>query len=375
MAVVKPFRAVRYGERAGPLERLVAQPYDVIDPARRERYLAASPYNVVRLTLPDSERQAAADFAAWRREGILVRDEEPALWWLSQSFEGPDGVHRTRTGLVASVRVEPYSARVIRPHERTHAEPKEGRLRLLRAVRAQLEPIFLLYDDPDGAPRRALERFAAREPDLRAADDGVESRLWRVTDAHAIAEAEAALAELPLLIADGHHRYETALAFHDEDGSPGSALTLAVLVNTRGEGLTIFATHRVVASLPALDRVELADEPGGPLAALERVNMLSREHPAFAVYRAGRAAVATASFSNELDAAFLDRLGLGERTYTPHAGEAVALVDAGAAEGAFLLRPPTIEQVQAVAEAGETMPQKSTYFFPKLLSGLLFHPL
>src|SRR2546423_5670125 len=156
MAAVKPFRAERYDEsKAGPLERLVAPPYDVISPEERRELLARSPYNVVHLTLPDSEEQAAHSLADWRGRGVLALDAEPAAWALSQTYTGPDGVERTRSGLVVSLRAEPYETRAVLPHERTHAGPKEGRLRLLRATRTQLEPIFLLYGgDPVEAPQR-----------------------------------------------------------------------------------------------------------------------------------------------------------------------------------------------------------------------------
>jgi len=147
MADVKPFRAERYDEaKAGPLERLVAPPYDVISPEQREEYLARSPYNVVHLTLPDDEPQAVRNLAAWRDEGVLARDAEPGVWLLSQDYTGPDGVSRTRSGVLASLRAQPYEDGVVLPHERTHSGPKEGRLRLLRATKTQLEPIFLLYE-------------------------------------------------------------------------------------------------------------------------------------------------------------------------------------------------------------------------------------
>ena len=225
MAVVKPFRAERYDEQsAGPLEQLVAPPYDVISPEERSELLARSPYNVVHLTLPDTEEEAGAAIADWRRRGVLARDEEPAYWFLSQDYVGPDGVARNRSGLVASLRAEPYENRVVLPHERTHSGPKEGRLRLLRATRTQLEPIFLLYEgDPLEPP--------AREPDLQSGGD----KLWRIGDAPSFEQTE-------LLIADGHHRYETALAYAEEGGSP---YLMVVLVPTRQEGLTIFPTHRV----------------------------------------------------------------------------------------------------------------------------------
>src|SRR5438067_6772396 len=204
MAQVRPFRALRYSPAAGPLERLVAPPYDVISPEERERYLALDPHNVVHLTLPDSDDQAARDLTDWEAEGVLDRETGPAAWALSQTYLGPDGIERTRNGLVVALRLEPYENRVVLPHERTHAGPKEGRLRLLRATRTQLEPIFLLHD-------REPAQLPGGPPDLEARGD----RLWRIPG-EGIAER---FADQQLLIADGHHRYETALAFHEEDGT------------------------------------------------------------------------------------------------------------------------------------------------------------
>ncbi len=209
MAVVKPFRALRYDEAvAGPLETLVAPPYDVISPEQREELRARSPHNVVRLTLPDSEEEAARELDEWRMQGVLV-EEPPAVWALEQEYVGPDGVARTRFGLVASLKVEPYDTGTVLPHERTHAGPKEGRLRLLRATHVQLEPIFLLYDG--AAPISRPDR----EPDLEV--EG--AKLWRVDDPTVV----RAFDDKQLLIADGHHRYETAVAFHEEEGTPASA--------------------------------------------------------------------------------------------------------------------------------------------------------
>jgi uncharacterized protein (DUF1015 family) len=378
VARVKPFRAVRYDERkAGPLGSLLALPYDVIGPEQREQYLAASPYNVVRLILPDKAVEAAELFDGWRREGILTEETEDAVWWLRQDYEGPDGVRRTRQGVVVSLGLEPYSSGIVRPHERTHAGPKETQLQLLRATHASLSPILLLYDDPSAGARHALEPQVDGEPLLSAQDGPSTNRLWRITDPEAIAGAQAALADQKLVIADGHHRYETALAFHEEQGTERSGWTMAVLVNTHGEGLTIFPTHRVVGRAPALDNgFRVTPVSGGPHEALAELEQVDHDHPAFVVYRAGGdAALVEAPGQRALDTAALDRLGLEEVTYTPRTDEAVALVDSGRAEAAFLLRPPTMEQVEAVAEAGETMPQKSTYFYPKLFSGLLFHPV
>jgi uncharacterized protein (DUF1015 family) len=347
VAVVKPFRALRYDERqAGPLEALVAPPYDVISAEERERYAARSPYNVVHLTLPDDESEAARTLAEWRREGVLAREEQPSLWWLAQDYTGPDGVARRRQGLVAALRVEPYETGVIRPHERTHAGPKEGRLRLLRALQTHVEPIFLLYEG-------ALVTRPAGEPEIAVELDGVRSRLWRVAG-----EPPPELADASLLIADGHHRYETALAFHQEDGTEEGAWLLAVIVPTEQEGLTIFPTHRIALRTTALPELQAEPSNGLPFA-----EVYTRAGTGFLVGEEG-----------ELDAELVARYA-PEVRYTPSADEARAAVDAGEAEAAFLLRPPTVEQVAAVAAAGRTMPQKSTYFFPKLTSGLLFMPL
>lgn len=377
MARVKPFRAVRYDEqKAGPLGSLQALPYDVIGPELREQYLASNPYNVVRLILPDSSEEAAQRFADWQREGILTRENEDAVWWLRQDYEGPDGVSRTRQGAVISLGLEPYSKGIVRPHERTHAGPKKTQLDLMRATHAALSPLLLVYDDPAAGVRHALESLAEGEPLLSAESGGSTNRLWRITDPEAIEAAREALADQRLVIADGHHRYETALAYHEEQGTEESGWTMAVLVNTQGEGLTIFPTHRVVGRMPELDNgFRVTPVSGGPEEALSALEGVGHEHPAFVLYRGGEAALVEAPGERTLDAAALERLGLEQITYTPRTDEAVALVDSGRAEGAFLLRPPTIEQVEAVAAAGETMPQKSTYFYPKLFSGLLFHPV
>ena len=365
MAEIKPFRAVRYDEReAGSLESLVAPPYDVITPVERERYLARSPYNIVRLTLPDDEEQAARDYRDWLDRGVLARDDEPRLWWLEQDFTGPDGVGRTRAGLVASLRVEPYERGVVLPHERTHAGPKEGRLRLLRATRTHLEPIFLLWYG-------AFELDGAEgDPLLDVTESGVRSRLRPLPEQTVRAFVERLRGER-LLIADGHHRYETALAFHADEGSDESAWMLVVIVPQRQPGLAIFPTHRVAERLGTVDGGRPAADVHDALAS---VAALPRERPAVAVYRGGEAFVVTGD-EPELDVAFVETLRPQGVTYTASVEEAVAAVDNGQAEAAVLLRPPLLEQVRAVAERGETMPQKSTYFYPKLTSGLLLHPL
>jgi uncharacterized protein (DUF1015 family) len=346
VAEVKPFRAVRYGERAGSLDTLVAPPYDVISPAERERLADRNEHNVVHLTLPADESEAGRAWRAWREEGTLADEPEPGFWWLSQDYVGPDGVARTREGLVAALKAEPYENRVVLPHERTHRGPKEGRLRLLREVRAQLEPLFFLYEGAPPAQR------PDRDPDLEVED----ARLWRLPP-DGIAEA---FADRQLLIADGHHRYETALAYGEGTD------VLAVLVSLDDPGLMIFPTHRVFAHEPN-ERLPAEALPGDARRALEDV---PPDRAAALLYRGGGFELAVDG--NELDVRLVDRLGHDGISYTADWDEAVRAVDSGEAEVAVLMRPTRIEDVFAVAQRGETLPQKSTYFYPKLVSGLLF---
>jgi uncharacterized protein (DUF1015 family) len=359
VAEVKPFRAVRYGERAGPLELLVAPPYDVISPPEREQLAERSPHNVVHLTLPADEPEAGRLWNEWSSAGTLVEENDPGFWWISQDYIGPDGVARTRDGVVAALRAEPYENRVVLPHERTHRGPKEGRLRLMREVRAQLEPLFFLHEGPPPANR------PDREPDLEV--EG--ARLWRLP-ANGISEA---FADRQLLIADGHHRYETALAYHQEAGTPESAYVLAVLVSLEDPGLMIFPTHRVFEHEPA-EQLRVDEQLPDPAAALDALAATPQERAAAVLYRKDRAELAVDG-EGELDVGLVDRLGHEGISYTPDWQEAVRAVNEGEAEVAVLMRPTRIEDVFAVAQRGETMPQKSTYFYPKLVSGLLFLPL
>ena len=341
MPVVRPFEALRYDSGvAGPLDRLVAPPYDVIDDEARRRYLAASPHNIVHLTLPDTPEAAAAELAGWQADGVLTRTPA-SYWWVAQDSRGPDGVERTREGFAAAVEAVPYAAGQVLPHERTHAGPKEGRLRLLRATHTQLEPIFLLYD------AEPLLVRPAGEPAMDVSEGGVRTRVWPV-------EAGELSLDVPLLIADGHHRYETAVAYREEQ--PAATHTLAILVSARARGLEIFPTHRIaehVGDVPGDD----VGEPG------EGVTL----------YRDGR--YIRVRSDDDFGPRVVDALHPEGVTYTPYAAEAVAAVDRGDAEAAFLLEAVTVEQVARFALAGETMPQKSTFFYPKLTSGLLLFPV
>ncbi len=341
MAVVKPFRALRYDETvAGPIEDLVAPPYDVISDELRTELRERSPYNVVHLTLPDSEEDAARELEDWRTSGVLV-EEPPAVWALEQDYVGPDGIARKRFGLVGSLKVEPYATGTVLPHERTHAGPKEARLRLLRATRVQLEPIFLLYDGP--APVERPER----EPDLEV--EG--AKLWRIDDPMLVRYFD----DKQLLIADGHHRYETAVAFSEEEGFPASAQMPVVLVSTEDPGLEIFPTHRLFAEPKHL---EGGQNGGGSIVEITSAGSRDVHVP-----------------QGMLDVQLVDTLGHEGLSYTASADDARNAVATGQAATAYLLRPTRIEDVFAYARRGEVLPQKTTYFFPKLISGLLFHPL
>jgi uncharacterized protein (DUF1015 family) len=342
MPAVKPFRPLRFDTTvAGPLDALVAPPYDVISDAARGEYLARSPYNIVHLTLPDTPESAARDLVDWRAQGVLV-EGPPSYWWIAQDYVGPDGVPRTREGIGAAIPVTPYAQGDVLPHERTHAGPKEGRLKLLRATRTQLEPIFVLYDGepPLGSP--------ARDADLDVDEGGVRTRMWEI-----VSDEELTI-DTPLLIADGHHRYETAVSYREEN--PAATHMFAVLVSTRAPGLEIFPTHRLARHVGDVPGVEI-DRPNGGVT----------------LYRDGR--YLRVQTDDDFGPRVVDSLRPEGVTYTPDAAAAVAAVDRGDAEAAFLLEPVTVEQVARFAHAGETMPQKSTFFYPKLTSGLVLYPL
>jgi uncharacterized protein (DUF1015 family) len=417
MADVQPFRALHYDlSRTGGLQPVAAPPYDVIDPDQRAELVARSPYNVVEIDLPrdpaggDPYGHAAATLDGWRTEGIVVRDESPALWALEQDYTGPDGRRRTRRGFYARVRVEEYGPGRIRPHERTHPGPKEDRLRLTRATGANLSPIFSLYDDPAGAAWGALAPHTEGEPWGEVTDeDGTVHRIWRVGDTAATEGVAAALAGTELLIADGHHRYETARVHAHETGDPAAGWVMMCLVALQDPGLTVFPTHRLLTGLDEARRAELAavlerdftstDVPAealepqgdGPVrigyidARERRPRMLELRDPAVAA----AALPGKPQAYRDLDTAVLESvvlrgaLGMTEDDishlrgldYARDTEQALARVELGDADAAFFMRGTPVEQVREVAAEGESMPPKSTYFFPKVLTGLVFNPL
>src|SRR5271167_2782048 len=266
MADVQPLRALHYDPSvAGPLEDVVAPPYDVIDDDQRAALIARSPFNVAAVDLPRGEPDpyAAAGelFDSWQLQGALTRDRQPAVWAHTQDYTGPDGRTLTRHGFFCRVRIEPYGPGQVRPHERTHPGPKEDRLRLTRATRANISPIFSLYSDPSHAAWDALFPATEAAPWGEVTDsDGTVHRLWRVADPAAIAAVQAATADAELLIADGHHRYETMQAYADEVGGEGEhRYILMCLVALEDPGLTVFPTHRLVRGLDEARQEALAE--------------------------------------------------------------------------------------------------------------------
>ncbi len=417
MADIRPLHALHYDlAKTDGLRSVIAPPYDVIDEREREELESRSPHNVVRIDLPrgdgDPYEHAAALFDQWQSEQVIVRDPEPALWPLRQEYTGPDGVRRTRTGLLARVRVEQYGPGRIRPHERTHPGPKEDRLRLTRATKANLSPIFSLYDDPDGAVGNALARCEQQKPVGEAIDDeGTLNRLWRIADGKTIETITETLKGTELLIADGHHRYETARLYAEEIGGEGpQRYVLMCLVAMQDPGLTVFPTHRLVRGLTAAQREALArtiqedfqSEPLQSPDALEptangsiRIGYFERgsRQPSMLTLKDQRIADAALQSHAEpyrrLDTAVLEALvlkrslGMGDEQidhleglgYAREANQALGLVERGDYDAAFFMAPVPVARVRAVASAGESMPPKSTYFFPKVPTGLVFNPL
>lgn len=423
MADVQPLRALHYDPAVtGSLADVVAPPYDVIDAEQRAGLIARSPYNVVTIDLPQGEPggrdpydSASELFETWQLQGALVRDSEPALWAHTQDYTGPDGQRRSRRGFFCRVRIEGYGPGRVRPHERTHPGPKEDRLRLTRATRANISPIFSLYSDPANAAWAALAPATEQQPYGEVTDaDGTVHRLWRVAGPQAIAAVQAATRDAELLIADGHHRYETMQAYADEIGGEGEhRYILMCLVALEDPGLTIFPTHRLVRGMDSARRAALqqALERDFEITPLPATEDLAPKPQAEATtplelgYLDGEGrrlrlelkdqAIAEEALQDHSDAyRHLDTgvletlilkgaLGLSDDDishfnglfYARDTAEAEAMVASGEYEAAFLMRPTPVQQVRDVAAAGENMPPKSTYFFPKLLTGLLFNPL
>jgi uncharacterized protein (DUF1015 family) len=423
---------MRYHESIA-LDEVVAPPYDVIPAAQAAELRERSPHNAVHLDLPVAPGEAAQDvayahaaaaFARWQAGGVLVREATPSLYLVDQTYRGPDGRERTRRGFIARLRLADFEERVVLPHERTHAGAKVDRLRLYRATHADLSQILLLVPDDDGRVEDALGAAGDAAPvaAAREAHDG-DGNLHRIVPlAGPVADRVAALLrERPLYIADGHHRYETALAYRDERRAAGdhSADTLMVyLCSMSDPGLSVFPTHRLVRDVivpplaELLDRLqpvfEVVDAPGKGLAACRAVVdglgeqadpgrvfglYLPREDVCLVVKsRDPEAKQRLVGSGFSPDAAGLsvtvlhelvlrEALGMDPGQAEKHIDYATSVPDAlsalagGRYELGAFLNATLVSQVRALADRGETMPQKSTYFYPKLLTGLVFDAL
>jgi uncharacterized protein (DUF1015 family) len=427
MAEVLPLKALHYElEAVGSLQDVVAPPYDVIDPAMRAELLARSPYNAVAIDLPkpygetgpqasgegDPYLAAGESIDAWQLAGALVKDTEPAIWAMEQEYVGPDGSSHVRHGILARVRVEDFAAGTILPHERTLPGPKQDRLELMRATRCNLSPIFSLSTiDPWPA---VAEEAQFEEPWGEATDAaGTVTRVWRLP---ALADViPPLLADAQLLIADGHHRYETAIAYRDEIGGEGPHnYTLMALTGLDDPGLSIFPTHRLLSGFAddperqrrlgeglreifdveevEMDRIDPRGEEGVGVFGFtdshhKRAFRLRLKDSATA--ELDRQLEGQPEAYRRLDAAILETLvlkglaGLSEEDilakrglgYAKSVEDSLRLLDEGAYEAAFILRPIPVDQTRAICESDANMPPKSTYFYPKVLTGLVFNPL
>jgi len=428
MADVLPFKALHYDlGKVGSLDAVAAPPYDVIDAAGRAALLERSPYNAVAIDLPkpfdpadpdsdpgadrDPYAEAAARIGQWRSEGALAQDEQPSIWALSQDYTAPDGNSYSRNGILARVRVEDYESGAVRPHERTHPGPLLDRLELTRASGYNLSPIFSLSTE-DAWPLVAPS--LPDQPWGEAHDEsGTVNRLWKVEGPAVHQAVTECLAGAQLLIADGHHRYETARAFRDEVGGEGPHnYTLMSLTGLDDPGLTVFPTHRLLSGFA--DDPDKQQRLGNGLRELFEATEVSREEidpngeegvGVFGLYdafhkRAFRLRLKdTAELDRRLegkpesyrrlDSAILETLVLkglagmsdhdiDERRgleYAKSVPDALRMVDEGGFDVAFIQRPVPVEQVKAVAETEENMPPKSTYFFPKVMTGFAFNPV
>ncbi|TME96941.1 MAG: DUF1015 domain-containing protein [Chloroflexi bacterium] len=375
IADVRALPGIRYSDTAH-LSELVAPPYDVIPDADIARYLDRSPHNVIRLIRPGHDYDGAArTLEAWLQAGTL-RADDPSMY----VHEVDLGDGRTRRDLLAALRLEPYERRVVLPHERTHRGPKEDRLALMRATRASLEPLWFVYDGAGSELKRLLDGAVERLPDVTFNDpEGLAQRLWVLPRGAWSDAVTAELVPLQLLIVDGHHRYETAVAYAEEAGGPPDAatrFTLALLTDIDDPGLDVLPTHRVM-------KAGIAVTGGEPKDSLEETLTSIRGQVAAGVYRDGRFQVLPLEGEVavvELHRQVIDNI-LGRRSaedfllYTRDAKEAVRLVDDGAGVNAFFLNAPDVRQVLKLAADGRTFPQKSTYFHPKPPSGMVIHRL
>ena len=431
MARIAPFRGILYNQKKiSDLSKVIAPPYDVITPEEQERLHRKSPYNIVRLILnqaPNPYESVARLLESWRKDGILVRDEAPALYFLRHRFQAKDG-EKERKGFMAVTRIEDFSSGTIRPHEATLDGPKEDRLKLMLACNANLSPIFALYSEPKRVINRMLaEHVQGATPHIEVEEDkGGSCRLWRVIDPELIRVVRREMEEQPLLIADGHHRYEAAMRYRDHlrrqkgnlTGREAFNYVMMFFANMKDEGLVILPTHRLVRSFPPIPFQQLEESlmryfylepypktPEGQrsfLRALQSgggkrrlIGASFKRDPRYLILRLKnkrfmqRLAGELSAPLRELDVSVLHRLILdhilglkpeeqikeGVISYSQDEEKVLQALEKEDYQAAFILNPPRPEEILQIALGGEKMPQKTTYFYPKLISGLVINKI
>lgn len=435
MAEIKGFRALRYDlEKAGDARELTTPPYDVIDSDMQEAFYRVNPYNIIRLEYgkispedqPENNRytRAAADFTAWQQAGILQQDPAPAFYMYRQEFE-EGGKQFIRTGFLAAIKAEGYAKGNVLPHEETLPKHKEDRYRLMQHTYANFSPILGLYAQKERNIDMLLQKQAEKKaPEMDFTDEqGIKHRLWHIDDAETVAQIEKEFAPLKVYIADGHHRYETCSLFAQEAearGEAGCSHMMIALINLFDPGLVVLPTHRLVKDLKGLSRHELlsglaeagftvmrvtdGDKAGALAALLARMEQGGKDTPSFGLYigeqfyllqlpnkeeQLKNVSPEKSDAYRNLDVTILHSLilegllGIGPKElaaeghigYTRQHEEVIHEVDSGHWACAFLVNPTHIEELLQVAEAGEKMPQKSTFFYPKIIAGLAINKL
>jgi uncharacterized protein (DUF1015 family) len=422
MAAIRPFTGLRFGPSAGNLADLVAPPYDVLSLEERDQYAGKNPHNIVHLTLPEGKSddrskfvkyaRSAAALEGWRREGALQREEKPAFYRYTQKFSIPGSTQvQTRTSLITLIKVEPYENGVVLPHEQTFPKHKEDRLRILEATRSHLECIYGLFEDEAAGVFRLINNASASSSVEVTTDDGVYHRIEVLDDDGANAELVQAMADRKIWIADGHHRYETALNFRaaqgEKDGLIAEDFMMMALSSMSDPGLVLLPTHRIVKQMP-ISGSELESRLGEHFTVRRMANdqlldeleaVTGSDARLFGVALPGGTGLlltledpkaALAGFDAPgserlklLDVTILHELifgkvlglsGLDFFSYTRDPDEALQAVENGAG-ASFLMNPPSVEDMRQIALGGEKMPQKSTYYYPKILSGLVLWSL
>jgi uncharacterized protein (DUF1015 family) len=421
MAVIRPFQGLRYSAEAGALGILTAPPYDVISEDERASFSTRSSRNIVHLTLPEQRpddrskfvkyARSAADLAEWRRDGTLLLEEKPAIYRYSQTFSVPHYGDLTRTSIIALIKTEPYESGVVLPHEETFPKHKEDRLRILEATRAHLECIFGLFEDPEGLIHKAILKCPGGTAVETISDDGTAQRLEPITDPEAINHLVGLMADRKIWIADGHHRYETARTFREHLGERDTLVAedfmMIALSSMSDPGLVLLPTHRVLTDIPVDEDTMMSRL--GQIFHMRGTHNSRLMEAIESERKSGRVAFGMALPGGDgyvlepkdldglyamvpkeqserlrkLDVTILHSIifdqilavpGLDSIRYTRDSHQAITWVNEGD-KAAFLMNPPTVDDMRQIALSGEKMPQKSTYYFPKILSGLVLWSL